>query len=382
MLQDNAHAEPLDVAVVGAGAAGVGVGAALRVLGITNFALLDRQGVGATFDLWPEEMRFITPSFTSNAFGMTDLNAVVPETSPAYSLRREHPSGPEYADYLRSVAAHFDLPVARSVEVEGLEALPGGGFRLHTPGGTLRARTVVWATGEFQYPATAPFAGAELCLHSSRVGSYSGLVPPEGETIVIGGFESGMDAAVNLANQGGRVRVIEPDPVWDSREADPSRTLAPYTMERLDAALDTERVTLEEGAKVTSVDQTSNGSRGYVVHSADGHIWQTPVRPILANGFEGGLGRVSGFFEWDEQGAALLTADDESTLAPGLFLAGPEVRHGALIFCFIYKFRTRFPVIARAIGEGFGIDTESLEVYREHGMYLDDLDACSDECVC
>ena len=53
----------LDAVVVGAGAAGVGVGIALRHAGVENFAVIDRHGVGASFDRWPAETRFITPSF-------------------------------------------------------------------------------------------------------------------------------------------------------------------------------------------------------------------------------------------------------------------------------------------------------------------------------
>ncbi len=40
-----------------------------------------------------------------------------------------------------------------------------------------------------------------------------------------------------------------------------------------------------------------------------------------------------------------------------LFLVGPAVRHGELSFCFIYKFRQRFGVVANAICRGLGRDT-------------------------
>ena len=50
-----------DVIVVGAGAAGVGMGVVLQDLGVTNFTLLERHEVGASFRRWPQEMRFISP---------------------------------------------------------------------------------------------------------------------------------------------------------------------------------------------------------------------------------------------------------------------------------------------------------------------------------
>ena len=73
-------------------------------------------------------------------------------------------------------------------------------------------------------------------------------------------------------------------------------------------------------------------------------------------------------------GAPLLTADDESTKVPGVFLVGPSVSHGCLSFCFIYKFRQRFGVVANAICRGLGRDTtQAVEDCRDMDMYLDDI---------
>lgn len=89
----------LDVLIIGAGAAGVGVAHVLKTLGMTRFTILERHAVGESFRRWPKEMRFITPSFTSNAFGLPDLNAITMDTSPAYPRHpaivryRSHTSG-------------------------------------------------------------------------------------------------------------------------------------------------------------------------------------------------------------------------------------------------------------------------------------------------
>ena len=53
------------------------------------------------------------------------------------------------------------------------------------------------------------------------------------DLIVIGGYESGVDAAVNLARAGRRCRVLASTPCWDVKTADPSSELAPYTAARL-----------------------------------------------------------------------------------------------------------------------------------------------------
>ena len=59
---------------------------AAKDAGIDNFLVLERFQVGAAFALWPEETRFITPSFPTNSIGMLDLNSVAIGVSPAFGL--------------------------------------------------------------------------------------------------------------------------------------------------------------------------------------------------------------------------------------------------------------------------------------------------------
>ena len=76
-----------DVIVIGAGAAGVGVSIAIQHTGVENYLVVDRARVGSSFASWPEETRFITPSFPSNSVGMLDLNSIAVGVSPAVSMR-------------------------------------------------------------------------------------------------------------------------------------------------------------------------------------------------------------------------------------------------------------------------------------------------------
>ncbi len=109
-----------DVLIVGAGAAGIGAAVALKHAGVENFLVVDKSEIGATFRRWPQEMRFITPSFPTNSIGMLDLNSIAIGSSPGYSLGVEHPSGPQYAAYLQSVVEHFELPIRTGVFVSNL----------------------------------------------------------------------------------------------------------------------------------------------------------------------------------------------------------------------------------------------------------------------
>ena len=116
--------------IVGAGAAGIGVARALQEIGVP-FVILERHEIGGSFRRWPREMRFITPSFPSNSFGTLDLNSIAIGTSPAFTLECEHPTGRQYADYLKSVVEYFQLPVQTGIDVLSMTTRPGGGFGHH-----------------------------------------------------------------------------------------------------------------------------------------------------------------------------------------------------------------------------------------------------------
>lgn len=84
--------------------------------------------------------------------------------------------------------------------------------------------------------------------------------------------------------------------------------------------------------------------------------------PLLASGFEGGHARVAHLFERRDDGFPLLSEQDESTIVPGVFLCGPAVRHDKHVFCFIYKDRQRFAVVAKAIATSLGLPADQLEI--------------------
>ena len=366
-----------DVLIIGGGPAGLGMGLALQTLGLQNFAILERHEVGASFRRWPREMRMITPSFNGHAFGHLDLNAIAPRTSPAYTLKMEHPDGQSYAKYLQLLSEYFELPVETGVNVRNVLPESEGTLRVLTEQDDRRARFVIWATGEFQYPRWPAFAGSELCLHSSQVKSWRDV---EGQrVVVIGGYESGIDAAIHLIRAGRQVQVLERSDIWQADGQDPSTSLSPFTLERLREALSSDKLDLIGGVEAHRVTHV-NGE--FIVHTTQRRRFVADAPPILATGFESSARLIKPRFAWREDGLPQLTENDESTITPGLFLVGPSVRQGSVIFCFIYKFRQRFAVVARAIGERLDMDVEPLEEYRAHSMYLDDLSCCGETCAC
>ena len=115
-----------------------------------------------------------------------------------------------------------------------------------------------------------------------------------------------------------------------------------------------------DGGADGSSDKVDGGADGDADGGADG-------------GDDGGGGCAAG--------SPLLNEHDESTKTPGLFLAGPAVRHGELSFCFVYKFRQRFGVVADAIARQLGRETDqAVEACRKMNMFLDDLSCCKAAC--
>ncbi|MFA9455200.1 NAD(P)/FAD-dependent oxidoreductase [Halalkalibacter sp. AB-rgal2] len=367
-----------DVIIVGAGPAGIGLGALFKQMGLKNFLLLERDAIGSSFKKWPEETRLLTPSFPGHGFGLLDLNAVVPSTSPGYTFQTEHLSGEEYADYLEAVAQHFELPIKFGVHVTGLDKLEEG-FAIETHDGDYEAKFVVWACGEFQYPHNNGFPGAKLCLHTSNVASWGDI--EDDEVIVIGGYESAIDAAINLIHYGKKVTVLSRGAVWEDDNPDPSIALSPFTFDRLNEVIDDEALTLKGNCTVNRVEQTEEG---YLISLEGGEVIFSSSRPILATGFRSSLSLIIEHFSYDENNMIKLTELDESTVSEGLFLIGPQVRHKEVIFCFIYKFRQRFAVVAREIGKQLGMELndEVFEEYRRSNMLLDDLSCCDNSCQC
>lgn len=374
--------KPREVIIVGAGPAGVGIAALLRRSAVQDILIVDSHEVGASFLRWPEETRFITPSFFSNPFGQINLNAVTPDSSLALFCGEEHAGGKTYAKYLSAVLDEYQIPVQAPARIVNVALLSSGNFVLTTATGEkLETRSLIWATGEFQFPNRQVFSGADFCRHYADVSSWNDV--KTGEYIVIGGYESAVDAAVNLLENGSSVKMLTRSAPWSaSHIADPSISLSPYTRERLNRAMTNPLFEVYEDADVCEVVRTSGSSSTYRVHTTNGRAWLTNEAPILATGFQcgGGARQLTAFFEWSDEGYPVLTEEDSSTLFPGLYLVGPHVRHASNIYCFIYKFRQRFPVVAESLARYLGLPSDGL---RDWWNLPSEPDCCDDSrCDC
>lgn len=372
----NTHSKKYSVLIIGAGPAGLGVAIALQEFGVKDALVVDAKEIGSSFLSWPKETRLLSPSFTGHQFGLLDLNAITYATSPAYTLRTEHPTGEGYAKYLRVCKDTFNVHVKENIKILSIQKEKEV-FICETSKGNITAKFVVSAVGEFSFRRMGNFIGSGLCKHTSSIQSYKELT---GDSfVIIGGYESGIDAAIHLSKANKKSVVIDTGSPWKFNDSDPSVTLSPFTLDRLHEELLRGNITLikdQEALEVTLHDNV------YTVRTKNA-VYTSSAQPITALGFDAKNDITSQLFSFTEENLPEITNKDESTKTPNVFLVGPKVKHGNVIFCFIYKYRERFGVIADQIATRLGIDTkESVTFYKEKNMYLDDLSCCEDACTC
>lgn len=364
-----------DVIIVGAGASGLGVGIILEKLGI-HYVILEKDSVGASFKKWPKETRFISPSFTGNFFKMPDLNAISPSTSPAFSLLTEHPSGEEYAKYLEGIAEFYKLRIETNIEVKTLQK-ERKSFTINTNNGEYKSNFVIWAAGEFQYPKKTSFEGDNLCIHYSKVKSFYDI---EGkDTLVIGAYESGFDAAINLVRSGKKVTLLDSSAYLDLVNSDSSYSLSPFTRDRIADVID--EIAYFEETRVQKVEF----DKGLYKVTTNNKEFTSENKPINCTGFDSSLSLVKDLFEF-KNNYPLLNEFDESTRIKNLFLVGPQVKHGSALFCFIYKYRQRFGIVAENIAKRTKVRRKHIQnilsEYKDNNFYLKDFSSCDGNCSC
>ncbi|MEL7121574.1 MAG: NAD(P)-binding domain-containing protein [Bacteroidota bacterium] len=235
-----------------------------------------------------------------------------------------------------------------------------------------------WAAGEYQYPKTNSFKGEHLCTHYSEISSFSDVLGKE--SVVIGAYESGFDAAINLVQIGKKVTLIDDFNYLELIKSDSSYSLSPFTRDRIKEDSDGIDYYAE-----TRVEQVKFENAKYIIKTDDGQTFTSDDEPINCTGFDTSLKLVKELFEF-EDGYPFLTDFDESQKTKNLFLVGPQVKHGTALFCFIYKYRQRFAIVAEEIAKRVEVPLEIIEEalneYKFNNFYLKDLSCCDDECVC
>ncbi len=202
----------LDVLVIGAGQYGTGIGAALKLNGITNFLILDKAGEGREGP-WVTYARMPTlrsPKFHPGiCFGVPAMTFQswyrAAHGDAAWNRLYKIPNG-VWQDYLVWVRRVLDLPVRNRAEAVDLRQNGSHVEVALADGSTLCARRVVVANGRIgsggpaRVPGVAEDLLPDLAAHTSDEIDFRAL---EGKRIaVIGTGSSAWDNAATALEQG------------------------------------------------------------------------------------------------------------------------------------------------------------------------------------
>jgi putative flavoprotein involved in K+ transport len=188
--------EDVEVAVVGAGQAGLSVSHELTAVGVEHVVLERDRVASAWRDRW-DSFRLVTPNHTIRL--------------PGGEYHGDDPHGflgrDEMVGHLERYAASLSGPVRTGVDVVSLHREPAGAWRLETASGSMRARAVVVATGAYQR-AHEPAAVLDLQRRLPVVDSSAYRNPdalPPGAVLVAGSGQTGCQIAEELVTAGRRV---------------------------------------------------------------------------------------------------------------------------------------------------------------------------------
>lgn len=183
-------ADHLEVAVVGAGQAGLAIGHALK-RAERRFLILERADEIAP--AWRERWESLTLFTPRRYSALRDL--------PFPGEPDGYPTRDEVVAYLERYTETFELPVRLNNEVKQLERGDDGRFRLEVDGRTFTADQVVVATGPFQAPYVPKLAENldKSVFQTHAVGYQRPESVPAGTVLVVGGGNTGFQIAKELS---------------------------------------------------------------------------------------------------------------------------------------------------------------------------------------
>jgi putative flavoprotein involved in K+ transport len=182
--------DDVEVAVIGAGQAGLAMGYFLRRQG-RRFMILERAGsIGSAWRERWESLTLFTPRRYSALPGLP-----FPGDPDGY------PTRDEVIAYLERYAETFQLPIEPNSEVEKIELGDDGRFRLGLNDRVITADQVVVATGPFQTPFVPKLADqlADDVFQTHAVGYRRPDEVPPGTVLVAGGGNTGFQIAKELS---------------------------------------------------------------------------------------------------------------------------------------------------------------------------------------
>jgi thioredoxin reductase (NADPH) len=187
----------VDIAVIGAGPCGIGVGIAAKQGGL-SCTLLDKSCVAGSIGGYPAFMTFFSTAERLEIGGVP------------FTVAGDKPVRREALRYYQRLVDHFDLDVRQYHEVERVETTDAG-FRVHARSHTglalrLDASNVVVASGYFDHPNRLGVPGEDLPRVSH--GYREGYPFFRQNVMIVGGGNSAVDAALELYRWNANVTLV------------------------------------------------------------------------------------------------------------------------------------------------------------------------------
>jgi putative flavoprotein involved in K+ transport len=211
----------LDTVIVGGGQAGLALGHHLQRAGHRFVVVEAADRLGASWRRRWDSLTLFTPRRFDALPGL-----------PFPGDPEGFPGKDEVADYLEGYAQRFELPVLAGSPVLSVRRDLSDGFAIETGWMEFNARQVVVASGGFAGPRVPAFAGrlgpGVVQVHSTDYRNPASV--PEGDVVVVGAGNTGVQIAEELAAAGRRVTLS----VSTMNRATPQRFLGRSTIWWLD----------------------------------------------------------------------------------------------------------------------------------------------------
>jgi thioredoxin reductase (NADPH) len=183
----------LDVAILGAGPAGLSAACACQDHGL-SYIIIDRAGLARSFSEYPDALMFFSPPEDMEIGGI-----------PLPTAGGLKPTRETYLAYLRCVARARNLHLATWEEITRVDRLNNGRFELqtsrlpnHSSGRTVKVRAIVLATGVWGEPFTLGVPGCDLPHVFSEFHDPTAFYGQP--VLVVGGGNSSVGAALSLSS--------------------------------------------------------------------------------------------------------------------------------------------------------------------------------------
>ena len=197
--------ETHDIIIIGGGQMALSLGYYLRRAG-ADFLILDAEnGPGGAWRHGWDSLRLFSPAGYSSLPGW-----LMPPPD-----HKGYPTRDDVLDYLTRYEARYQLPIQRPVKVWAVERAEGH-LTLVTDQGSLKAKAVVSATGNWSHPYVPGVPGSDL-FKGKQVHSAHYVRPDDyaGQTVlVVGGGNSGAQIVAEVAPVSRAFWVTAQDPLF------------------------------------------------------------------------------------------------------------------------------------------------------------------------